>query len=94
MMTTTLGRGPRVLAKSHSLPNYNTTSCMWCQRRARLFDRRAHLSQDLLVLNDVLVGGEENVKLAAAQLRDKSSSGSRRTLKAANATSERSRKEA
>ena len=40
----------------------------------------SYLGQDLFVLDDVLVGGEQHVELAAPQLRNESSSGGRRAL--------------
>lgn len=44
-------------------------------------DFAPHLGQHLLVLDDVLVSGEQNIKLSAAKLRDEGSSSSRRPLK-------------
>ena len=57
-----------------------TCVCMCACLRACHVNCVPHLGQDLLVLDDVLVGGEQHVELAAAQLRYKGTPGGRRAL--------------
>ena len=55
---------------------WNTPGLQWeCPGNAG-----SHLGQHLLVLDDVLVGGEQHVELAAAQDGDEGSAGGRGAL--------------